>query len=436
MDTLDSQSKNEASVCEAPGAGTFTICLLSRDIHLAESCHEALRGLGLASCDVALLDPDQATSIVADLLIWDVDQAIQTSRIKTFVANLEQLFLVSRKNLTEFLTRMPLGAGSTLLKPLNGRTLQIFLEQVVARKSERSFASRQIELESPESRAKDVLQCLLMANLKLQEYDQDRTNFLARAVHDFRAPLMAASGYCSILLEETMGPLNSGQADLIGRIQYSVEKLTRMAAGMLELSVGKHVVRVPDLRASSLGPSITTAIHQIEPLARDKQITVSINLSDPGAPLYMEPQQIEQILVNLLENACKFTPKGGAIEVHGYPICSPTYGSRIDDLSKAPASLNAYRVDVSDSGSGILPEHLENVFEEYTSYGGSQDRSGGGLGLAICKMIVSAHRGQIWAENIPRGARISFVLPLGQLQSRRRIEANIGQHAAPQEAAT
>ena len=204
--------------------------------------------LDLERNDVTLLDPDQAQSAGADLLVWDIDKPNWRPRART-AANQEQLFLVSRKDLTEFLTRMPLGAGSTLLKPLNSRTLQIFVEQVVARKRDRISAST-------ESCANDVLQCLLMANLKLQEYDQDRSNFLARAVHDFRAPLMAASGYCSILLEKTMGPLNDPQADLLQRIRHSVEKLSRMAAGMLQLSVGKHVDRVPDLRESSIETTI------------------------------------------------------------------------------------------------------------------------------------------------------------------------------------
>jgi len=405
------------------GHASFTICLLSRDLHLLESCHEAVRSFGLDRSEVVLVEPDKGQSVAADLLIWDIDTPHWSPSSRTHTPNQEQLFLVNRKYLHEFLTRMPLGPGSTLLKPLNHRTLEIFIDQVLARKGNRTSISTQTDSISPESHAKDVLQCLLMANLKLQEYDQDRTNFLARAVHDFRAPLMAASGYCSILLEKAMGPLNGEQVDLVQRVQRAVEKVTRMSAGMLQLSVGKHVVRVPDLRESSLEASITNAIHEIDPLARDKQITISVSLSRPEAPLYFEPQQIEQVMVNLLENACKFTPKGGTIEVRGY--VHPRVAG--EDCTLAPP--NAYRVDVSDSGSGIATEHLENIFEEYISYGGSQDRSGGGLGLAICKMIVSAHRGKIWAENTSSGARISFTLPLGQVQTRNLFIAN-PEHAA------
>ena len=417
---------------EAKGGGvladeTFTICLFSSNVQFLELCHEAVQGLGLERNDVVLLHPDQAPSLAADLLIWDMESARRPPGSPTFAANQEQLFLVSRKDLHEFLTSMPLGAGSTLLKPVSRRTLEIFVEQVVARKRDRTPVSREIDVATTESGAKDVLQCLLMANLKLQEYDQDRTNFLARAVHDFRAPLMAASGYSSILLEGAMGSLNHGQADLVQRIQHSVEKLSRMAAGMLQLSVGKHVAKTPDLRESSLETCIDNAVHEIEPMALDKRITVSVTLDEPGAPLYLESQQIEQVIVNLLENACRFTPKGGSIEVRGYPVCSPAYLPHGENQDGPPASRNGYRVDVGDSGSGILPEHLESVFEEYTSYGGSQDRSRGGLGLAICKMILASHRGQIWAENTSSGARISFILPLGQLQARKWHEAKTTQ---------
>ena len=393
------------------GGKTFVVCLFSKDVQLAELCNEALSGIPLEPYNLVSLDPDQVPSIAADLLIWDVQSCAPLSR--NHLAghpHTEQLFLIGRKHLHEFLTHMPLGVGGTLLKPINRRTLQIFIEQAVSRWASHQNASPGA---TEESAAKDALQCLLTANLKLQEYDQDRTNFLARAVHDFRAPLMAASGYCSLLLESAMGPLSHNQMDLVGRIRHSVEKLTRMAAAMLQLSAGKHVVRVPDLKEAAVEAPIQNALHEIEPMAREKQIQISTNLSTPSEPLYLEQQQIEQVMLNLLENACKFTPKGGAIEVRGRMVASAlrsTAEPRVDST----AVPNAYRVDVIDTGSGILPEHLETVFEEYTCYGGCQDRSGGGLGLAICKMIISAHRGRIWAENTPSGAMLSFILPMGQ----------------------
>ena len=73
---------------------------------------------------------------------------------------------------------------------------------------------------------------------------------------------------------------------------------------------------------------------------------------------------------------------------------------------------NSYRIDISDSGSAIAPEHLESIFEEYTSYAGGRDRSGGGLGLAICRLIIDQHRGRVWAQNTNKGPMFSLVLPV------------------------
>jgi two-component system clock-associated histidine kinase SasA len=129
------------------------------------------------------------------------------------------------------------------------------------------------------------------------------------------------------------------------------------------------------------------------------------------------------VLINLLDNACKFTPKYGSIEVRGYPFfwerraklkTAISNGERRTSRLQAP---NAFRVDICDSGPGVPPENLEKIFEEYTSYSGGQDRSGGGLGLAICKFILNSHEGQVWAESAERGSTFSFVLPFVQQEA-------------------
>jgi signal transduction histidine kinase len=404
--------------------GSAKISLVSADPQLLELCREVVQELPLEHCDIVLVGPHQTPSQQSDLLIWDMDDTVRARTDQNYRPNggSQQLFLVSRKRLHEFLTDIPLGAGSTLLKPVSKRTLQIFLEQALC--SSRRTTSHSIPVgASAVTESNDILQCLLMANLKLQEYDQDRNNFLARALHDFRAPLMAANGYCSILLQQTIGPLNEDQTDLVKRMHRSLKKLTRMAAAMFQLNVGKRMMRGLNLKESFLEASVNAALQDTDHIVRDKKLTVSVNLDEPQGPLYLDPDQIEQVLVNLLDNACRFTPKGGAIEIRGYPVWADEVANdhRRETYGLAPVSPNGYRLDVIDTGPGILTEHLESVFEEYTSYSGPEHRSGGGLGLAICQMILAAHGGQIWAENYSGGAKLCFLLPAGNLHVRRRI---------------
>jgi signal transduction histidine kinase len=414
------------------------LCVYSKDPKLFELCREVVCGLSPDQYDVVVASPARHPRVTADLLVWDLDDLDWSeldwsegdSRVPPGREAQDQLFLIGRGQVREFLQKLPLGAGSTLLKPVGTATLRIFVEQAAVRARLRQSAARSTEQDSSQLDRSDLLQCLLTANLKLQEYDQDRTNFLARAVHDFRAPLTAASGYCGLLLEQALGPLNADQIELVQRMQHSLKKLTRMASAMFQLSVGKQVERRLELKEASIETCIRHALHEIGAVAAEKKITVTLKLTSPDAGLYLDPEQIEQVLVNLLENACKFTQKGGQIEVRGYPVGGhaphdagpwPTEGENQNGPLRTPT---AFRVDVSDTGTGILTEHLEGVFEEYTSYNGSQDRSGGGLGLAICKMIIKAHGGYVWAENHSSGARLSFVLPLSQSAgSRRRIEA-------------
>jgi two-component system clock-associated histidine kinase SasA len=141
-----------------------------------------------------------------------------------------------------------------------------------------------------------------------------------------------------------------------------------------------------------------------------------LNLERETGLLFIEPGQIEQVLINILENACKFTPKAGEIEIRGYPFFWERRrghtASQTERRVRPSHEPNSYRIDICDTGPRIPEEHLSKIFEEYTSYAGGADRSGGGLGLAICKMILNAHGGRVWAENSEFGPRFCFVLPV------------------------
>jgi signal transduction histidine kinase len=298
-----------------------------------------------------------------------------------------------------------------------GLSMSAFLSLAAAASKEQTATANSLRADRDE-----MLQCLIQTNLRLQEYDQDRTNFLTRAVHDFRAPLTAVSGYCGLLLSDALGTLTEDQKEVLERMHHSTRRLSRMASAMFRLSVGRHVKNSPELRIGDIQECMDQALHEITPFADNKGISLSVNLDTAPGSLYFEPGQIEQVLINLLDNACKFTPKDGEIEVQGYSFFwdrrrmrdfTPPAAERRYQDSREP---NSYRIDIRNSGFEIPGEHLNSIFEEYTSYAGGQDRSGGGLGLAICRMIATQHEGRVWAENTDSGPMFSFVLPVHSKQ--------------------
>jgi signal transduction histidine kinase len=347
----------------------------------------------------------------ADLYVWDFRATLlPESPISCTSSNL--IVLAQRRDLTalkNFLGFDPV----VVLKPITSGALSAVFHFAVSSRTPESLRDDREQL----------LQNLLETNLKLQEYDQDRTTFLTRIAHDFRAPLTAMSGYCGLLLGEPLGPLTENQREVIRRMQYSATRLSRLASAMLQLGVERVVRKRPDFQRADIKKCVDQAIHEIHPLTEDKRIAVDPELALSRESLYFDPAQMEQVLVNLLDNACRFTPKGGYIEIRGYPFFwERRTGRRRMMLATERRQMptvdpNAYRMDILDSGSPLPEEHLESIFEEFTTFGEARDRSGGGLGLAICRMILNHHDGWIWAENTSKGPRFSFVIPFRPFNS-------------------
>jgi two-component system sensor histidine kinase KdpD len=255
-----------------------------------------------------------------------------------------------------------------------------------------------------------LLQYVLEVNIKLQQYDQGRSNFLARALHDFRAPLTTLHGYCGLLAEGKLGEITPGQQDLLERMRRSTARMAKLAGSTLDLLLQGRVERRAERRESNIEEIVDCALGDVNTFIDAKQIQVQTHLSKHEGKLLVEPEQIQQVLVNLLENSCRFAPVLGKIEICGYAVRGDSVHHHWQK-SMAPSPFG-YRIDVSDSGPGVPAELLTQIFEEYASYSGHQDRSGGGLGLAICKAIILAHGGTIWASSGADGGKFSFVLPL------------------------
>jgi signal transduction histidine kinase len=239
------------------------------------------------------------------------------------------------------------------------------------------------------------------------------------------------------MLEGMLGTVSPEQKEVLQRMQQSACRLARMASSLYDLSVARRLQMALEARPHPIDDCIEQAIHELAFFTEEKRIAITVQLTPlRDVELCLDPARIEQLMVNLLDNACKFTPKLGAIEVFGYPYYwerrgHPNAAFGMDRRVSKCTEPNSYRLDIRDSGPAIPAALLPRIFEEYTSYSGPEDRSGAGLGLAICKTIVRAHQGDIWAAGSDTGgAMFSVVLPFRSSDVRQFRESARGEYAS------
>jgi signal transduction histidine kinase len=408
------------------------IRLVSRDRQVEMLCREGLARL--CGPDGSLfLDPEGQLDTAVDLEIFDLDDApsapaalwdgnqLDGNQLDGNQRNAPTRILLYNQ---EQLEAMPAGlpAAMALLKPLRPEVFLTVLGCAVARR--RSLPRGEAAVEGAFDPREELLQCLLYAGLELQRSYARQMHFLARGLHDLRAPLTAVEGYGGLLLAERFGPLTGAQRENLQRMQHSVTRLTRMTTDIFRLSLGERGEQTPDLQPADMEYCIQHVLDEMMPLADGKQVRLASEVAAPAETLCFDDEQIHSVLTNLLENACRFTPRNGSIEVRGYSVFWERRGldvrgpSQAERRQRPSPDLNAYRVDIRDCGPGVPAAHLQSIFEPYASYAGSQDRAGSGLGLAICRMVIGAHRGRIFAESGEDGAVFSFVLPFAEPSTR------------------
>lgn len=245
-----------------------------------------------------------------------------------------------------------------------------------------------------------------------------RTIALATVAHELKTPLAIIAGYVELLLSQKVGPLNDRQRRILGESQRSCERLQKFIKDFLvysKLEAGKvHLkLEVGDLNA---------CLSEVCGFYLEKFATEGVALYFPVnhmlEPLAFDWFKMQQVISNLLENALKFTPRGGSVWLTAEPHVWDRR-SREDTLfsperrAGSRVVVNAVRVTVADTGIGIAPEYHQEVFDDFFKVPGQEDRGGSGLGLAIVRRLVHAHEGKVWVESEPRaGSKFCFLLPL------------------------
>jgi two-component system sensor histidine kinase KdpD len=218
------------------------------------------------------------------------------------------------------------------------------------------------------------------------ETEKLRSSLLSAVSHELRTPLTAIVGSASALLRAPAGG-DGTRRDLLENIRDEADRLTRLVFNLIEttrLESGASLKKEPYPVEDVIG----TALERAEKLLAGRRVETDLPENLPLVP--MDPVLMELVFVNLLENAVRHAPEG-PIEV------------------SARERMDALEVMVADRGPGLKPEDLERVFDKF--YRASASPGGAGLGLAICKAVVSAHGGTIRAENRPGGGAV-FLLTL------------------------
>ncbi len=258
---------------------------------------------------------------------------------------------------------------------------------------------------------------LLAAYLKLQEVNRQKTVFLASAAHELKTPLAVIKGYYDLLLTGSLGKLTEKQRDILEESKESCERLVRLVSMFLNYSALESGKLVLQLRENDLRDCLEEiAIRWSEGYQR-KGVKLESQL-DPSIPTFkFDYQKVQQVTFNLLDNALKHTPAGGTVVLRARPhfwerrvaqVAPPEERRRF----RLPRP-NSVEVSVTDSGAGIAPEHHQEIFEDFMRV--DKNMSGMGLGLAIAKRLIQAHRGKICVESeSQRGSTFAFLLPMDQ----------------------
>jgi signal transduction histidine kinase len=303
--------------------------------------------------------------------------SIVSSELITFVLSVLQGRLWWREVSRETLI---IGAVDSLVVPLIVATVVVYSVKQIA---ELKKANEQLQ----------------EANLSLQSIDKMKTDFMTAVSHELRTPLTTIKAFLD-LIDMKPGMPEQQRAKLMATINVETDRLMRLIADLLDLArieAGSMKWRSEEL---SIEEVVQSSLSGIGPLFENKGLRVTTTFGSPLARICGDRDRLVQVVTNILFNAVKFTPAGGAVKVA---------------VREEPAPVPQLMVEISDTGMGIPPGDLELIFEKFQRAGDQQTSTieGTGLGLSIARQIVEAHGGRIWAESTRgKGSTFTFTLPL------------------------
>lgn len=315
--------------------------------------------------------------ILLDIQMPEMDgfETLRNLRANPNTAKIPVIFLTAqKKDAGSIATGLAMGADQYLTKPIDTEELLVRTKML-------------IRLKKAEA-----------------ELERTRADFMAMLVHDLRSPLIGIKSVVELLQDADKGvPLNSDHFELLGSAHASSRKLLELISDFLDVSKYEGGNIDFDREPVQVASFIDPIIHQMEFQFRQKNVALTTTYAEGVPKVFADARKTEQVVMNFLSNALKFTKSGGKIEVRIEPLTErEVVGSETIEKQFA-------KITISDNGVGIVKEELPILFERYkqTSSGKTVKQKGTGLGLVICKLIVQAQGGHVGVESEP-GVKTTF----------------------------
>ncbi|HEY6247604.1 MAG TPA: ATP-binding protein [Pyrinomonadaceae bacterium] len=258
--------------------------------------------------------------------------------------------------------------------------------------SERAFRLRTTPMRDNGSRLLGAV-TLLEDITHLREIDRLKSEFIANASHELRTPLTSVQMGVHLLLEGAAGDLNDKQTEVLSACREDCERLDKLMRDLLDLSRIEAGESQPELNTVKTREFIVSVTEDLRPRVESKGLAFNVQVSVGLPDVFIDASQIERVLANLVVNAIRYT-KQGEIRIAAEPR-----GGYV-------------AISVSDTGTGIPQEYLPHIFEKFVQVPGTPT-GGAGLGLAISRLIVEAHGGQISVQSeVGQGSTFTFTLPV------------------------
>jgi two-component system sensor histidine kinase KdpD len=226
----------------------------------------------------------------------------------------------------------------------------------------------------------------------LEESDRFKSSLLSSVSHELRTPLATIKAAVTSLRSETVEWDTEARADLLAVVEEETDHLNQLVGNLLNMSRIEAGALKPQRSWNSLADVVSSAIERMHQQTEKHHLEVDVSADLPLVPI--DYFQIEQVFINLISNSTKYSAEGTTIAIQAYPVKG-----------------DMLQVTVQNQGPHVPEEHLERIFDKFYRITAADRVTGAGLGLSICKGIIEAHGGRIWAENLTQGFAFNFTLP-------------------------